>query len=236
MLGLTACAGLGARPEPAGEPELSAAENTAYETSEKTIPEQEPVISADSQKEPDPPIGGDSQPKPDKDTPFTGGGDSKKPTAQTEPPKQANKAPLLAGCWETTDRGDAEDGITRRDIILDEETYSVRTDWMALEFDPISGTFSWWERDWEKGMWKVRCYKGSATYDGEYLHLSASVEILYENTEFEELTAPVATGAVPDGDLTVLKVIEWDEDCLLIDGWESFYNFAGKDDKPPRVW
>ena len=119
---------------------------------------------------------------------------------------------------------------------MDEETYSVRTDWMALEFDPISGTFSWWERDWEKGMWKVRCYKGNATYDGEYLHLSASVEILYENAEFEELTAPVATGAVPDGDLTVLKVIEWDEDYLWIAGWESFNNFAGKDDKPPRVW
>ena len=140
---------------------------------------------------------------------------------------------LLAGCWETSDRGEP-----RRDITLNGKPYSVRVDWKALEFYPDDGeTFLLWERGFENGKWKLLCSEGYANYDGEFLYLFTTGERKYESMEFEGLTTPVTTEVYPVVQPTVYKVAEWTEDSLVIEDWdEGLYNFVGKGDKPPRVW
>ena len=114
----------------------------------------------------------------------------------------------------------------------------MRADWKALEFYPDDGeTFLLWERGFEKGKWKLHCSEGYANYDGEFLYLFATCERKYESGEFEGLTTPVTTEVFPVVRAAVYKIAEWTEDSLVIDEWgEGLYNFAGKGDKPPRVW
>jgi hypothetical protein len=156
---------------------------------------------------------------------------------------------LPEGCWETTDRGDEKDGVARREDWSGGKATSIREDWRALEIK-ANGVFQLWERRWmggwkrnseggwepvprsEDGYWQVSCEIGDAAMEGGYLFLLTHSTQVFEGELFEDIVN-VASGAEPSRPHKVLKVVEWDEDTLLIDGWEALSNFEGKGDKPP---
>ena len=163
--------------------------------------------------------------------------DDKTQTVKLTSGGQANagavKSGLLAGCWETSDRGEP-----RRIATINGKIVTIREDWKALEFDPDDGeAYRYWERGFKDGKWTLLCLEGYADYDGERLYLFTVSEKKYESAQFEGLKTPSATKVYPVVQATVYNVDEWDEDFLMINGWDDpLYNFAGKSDKPPRVW
>ena len=136
----------------------------------------------------------------------------------------------LAGCWETTDRGEGN-GIVRVNETLGGRSVSIRADWIAIEFGS-NGEFALWARDWSNGYWTVNCFTGVALTDGKYLYLFASGEYDFGGKTFETIDISSYTG-FPEHPCEVMSIDEWDEYSLSLSGIEYMSNFAGKGDGPP---
>ena len=137
----------------------------------------------------------------------------------------ANDKPPI-GCWEMTDRGD-----NRQYVMLDGVKTSIRADWRALEVAK-DGSYAMWERDWQNGMWIVRCVTGKALTDGNYLLLTQLNERRYEGATFEGI-ALIGNNALTNRPCDIQKINEWDEEYIWFEGYESLGNFVDKLDRPP---
>ena len=130
------------------------------------------------------------------------------------------------GCWETTDRGD-----NRQNAMLNGVDTSIRADWRALEIAQ-DGSYAMWERDWQDGLWVVRCVTGKALTDSNYLLLMQYNERRYEGATFEDI-ALISDNALTNRPCDIQKIVQWDGESIWFEGYEPLSNFTDKLDRPP---